>query len=284
MSDYTLSGTATGQFQAISSVHIAGARPRRWHDEARELRAQGLTYREIGQRVGKSTAGVHRYLNRDPNAETVSHVRAKASWRAAAMDMLRAGYTLQETGDKFGVTRERVRQIAAEEGVESIRCRAVANREAAAIADLIDEGMTVAEIAAHTGRAAGKVRRIGSSRRPDRLVANAFRRRLDELESYLERVRGGESYRSAAGRNHSIAAKIHHVMKKQGVSRPIGRWFPEELRQKRLAFIRAGRRDGDSWAVIAKKISTAEGKRVTVASATAYAKKHCPEVFTLARR
>ena len=86
------------------------------------LRKQGYVCRTIGEMVGLHTATVRLICNHADLAGTIGQVGRKRAQspqheRNATMRELRSqGLTLQEIGEKYGITRERVRQICV--GVE----------------------------------------------------------------------------------------------------------------------------------------------------------------------
>lgn len=95
----------------------------------RECAAAGMTRAEAGRAVGITLPGISRYAKLH-GLVFVKRSRAEPpSERERQMESLyRAGYTLQQIGDQFGVTRERVRQllrwrmeVPREEGGQALR-------------------------------------------------------------------------------------------------------------------------------------------------------------------
>ena len=90
--------------------------------EARELAAQGMTCRELSRAIGCSYFTVWAWAKR----EGVTLIRGKRgpvpspkSERAELMEsMYRQGMTMQAIGEKYNVTRERVRQVLKRAGVD----------------------------------------------------------------------------------------------------------------------------------------------------------------------
>jgi len=88
--------------------------------EARELAAQGMTCRELSRAIGCSCFTVWAWAKREGVTLTSGRRGQQTDDRAEAMkSMYRQGMTLQVIGEKYNVTRERVRQILARAGVDS---------------------------------------------------------------------------------------------------------------------------------------------------------------------
>lgn len=273
MSMSSISGYATGQFQQFPIADGRRERRQAWLPEAERLFAEGRTYVQIAATLGKSYGTIAsvfggRARNKTPRA-----------WHVEAMALLREGATLADAAKKFGVTRERVRQVATRMRVESKRCRATVSRRNKKIIEMIDHGVSVDEIAAQFAISRQSIYVREQRVRPGEYAKRNRAKRLSELEPALARARAGESYMKAADGDRSLANRIMWVMQNEGVRREVGRWFPKEKRQIRLAYIRAGRRDGDTWKAIAAHISEVEKKLVSATVIYATARKYCPEVF-----
>lgn len=273
----SVSGCVTGQFLNFTSTDGRRARRQAWLPEAERLFAEGRTYAQIAAALGKSYKTIAivfggRARNKIPRA-----------WHVEAMAMLREGATLTDAARKFGVTRERVRQVASRMRVESKLCHATISRRDAEIIAMIDSGIPGRDIAAHFGISEYQIYAREQRVRPGEYAKRNRAKRISKLGSALARARAGESYIKAADGDKSLAHRIMRAMQAEGVRREVWRWFPEEKRQVRLAYIRAGCRDGETWKAIAARISAIEKKPVSVGSIYGVARKYCPEVFLLRR-
>ena len=277
MSASSISGSVTGQFLNFTSIDGRRARRQAWLPEAERLRDEGKTYAQIASAVGKSYSSVAIALG------GMGYKNQPPSWQAEAMSMLRDGATLADAARKFGVTRERVRQVANRMRVESKRCHATIRRRDAEIITMIDRGIPGRNIAAHFGMSEYQIYAREQRVRPGEHAKRNRAKRISELEPALSRARAGESYLKAADGDKSLAHRVMWAMRAEGVRREVCRWFPEEKRQVRLAYIRAGCRDGETWKAISARISAIEKKPVSVESIYGVARKYCPEVFLLRR-
>jgi len=271
----SVSGRSTGQFLNFTSIDGRRARRQAWLPEAERLRDEGKTYAQIASAVGKSYSSVAIALG------GMGYKNQPPSWQAEAMSMLRDGATLADAARKFGVTRERVRQVASRMRVESRLCHATIRRRDAEIIAMIDRGIPGGDIAAHFGISERQIYIRERRVRPGEYAKRNRAKRISELEPALARARAGESYLKAADGDKSLAHRVMRAMRAEGVGRETGRWFSEEKRQARLAYIRAGRRDGDTWGEIAARVSALEGKPVSAKNLRLIANKWCPEVFLL---
>jgi len=81
---------------------------------------QGLTHAQIGKKVRRSKWLVYIRLNqaglRRNAVPAGGHSRARSWRRDKAVELYREGMTLEEAGQKLGVSRERVRQYLREAG------------------------------------------------------------------------------------------------------------------------------------------------------------------------
>lgn len=100
-----------------------------YHDACvRAFAINGASYGELADAIGCSETGMLLYCRREgiviahrsPGSSVISQEARAAEPRTARMaTMYRQGITLQSIGDKFGVTRERVRQLLRRAGVET---------------------------------------------------------------------------------------------------------------------------------------------------------------------
>lgn len=139
----------------------------------------------------KRPTGGERPPGSDGAAEAEPPPRVRSTRARTMIDMRVEGGTLQEIGDRFGVTRERVRQILRAEGVDSADIMAARTERVAAtiashhdqVMELYREGLDITEIAGRIGVTAGELRvAVRADATPaDRAARRARRRRCPDV-------------------------------------------------------------------------------------------------------
>ena len=132
---------------------------RDWHREALRLREQGLTYREIGERIGRTTGTVSSTITRLTNAEYREAERARSR---AYKDRNRASVRASnlEYRDRRATGRCACGQRISDSGNICGTCKrsAAAERRRERIAGLWAQGLTEAQVAAELGITHGSIR------------------------------------------------------------------------------------------------------------------------------
>jgi len=83
-----------------------------WHKKAKELRAEGLTFREIAEQLNRSLNGVYNICRHvECPVQNRGRPLNEKEWYKEAKGLRAEGHTLQSIADRFGVSRERIRQI-----------------------------------------------------------------------------------------------------------------------------------------------------------------------------
>ncbi len=193
---------------------------------------------------------------------------------AEAMAMLGEGRTLEEVGQHFGVSRQRVRQIAKRHGVRSVRCRANLSERDEVIENMILSGASDAEISSAYGLTVSRVLQIRRS-----LGFRPFKtdERARAMAPYVEMVRQGRSITSVEREFGLGVHKLAAACKNAGVrSRAHSRH--SDL-SHRIPIIRELLRAGATWATITNALAHKEGRRPSVGSVYGWAHRNLPELL-----
>lgn len=198
--------------------------------------------------------------------------------RAAILALYDAGETLEAIGDRFGVTRERVRQIVKKSGRKPRRRQAEECRERLAKRLVEMHGASAAEAANALGVSVESVRYLAKQE-----VVKFIHRNSDveaTLAALAERIKAGESIRHAAITGGVSSSTLQYYCRQHGISSPVPtRWTVSERRPE---IIRSGREAGKTWAEIAADIASVEGTRGCVpGSIVNWAAKYCPDTLQI---
>lgn len=184
----------------------------------------------------------------------------------------RAGETLQAIGDRYGVTRERVRQITIRYGAEARRV--TQGRAAAARLEKIRAALAGGATARETGESLGinqaNLWRIMNDAGIKPRWPTAMQRSDDTiLEGIAAQVRRGMSIKKACGGSRSLMERMRVKLRQMGVESTHGKWVSPEHRR---AIIEQGLAEHLPWKVIAHRISIKEGRECLIASAQMWAR------------
>lgn len=189
---------------------------------------------------------------------------------ADIVSRFKAGETLQSIADRYGITRERVRQIAGKHVPETrrqqfhavdvqiandIAARRLTRRQAVAA-----YGVSVAN------RASRQYGVVYPAKVPDPTVVEA-----------AALVSGGMSIHQAASGDRALRAKIASYCRKMGIVSRHGRWLD---RSERVKAVKSMRSAGASWAEITAYVGSMEGKTIVCRALYQWAKVHMlPEEY-----
>ncbi|MFG1413444.1 hypothetical protein V5G24_20240 [Xanthobacter sp. VTT E-85241] len=192
------------------------------------------------------------------------------------LSLFDAGETLESIGQKFSLTRERVRQIAAENGrkprLPLIMDKTETRRKR--IIEAWGAGKTNPEIAAEIGVCVTAVSVILGE---NDIKAN--RLTLSEeikLMQAAARVKSGASIRKVGSSDNIPLCRLARRLKESGVESRHGRWRDLSHRED---IVRAGRKSGRSWKKIAAELENIECRKVSPQALSAWAKTNVPEVI-----
>jgi len=167
-----------------------------------------------------------------------------------------AGETLQAIGDRFGITRERVRQIVNRAGRQGRKPEIMAERKRVA-EDFRDSGLTVKEFAILWGIPPGTV--YGAARQ---FGVKCPRRHISDDPRFLtaaESVRAGLSIRQAEIKHRLPRDHLAVVCDRLGIQSRAGKWRDFSVRGETVLRLYS---QGKTWAAIAYAVSQEEGKPV----------------------
>lgn len=190
-----------------------------------------------------------------------------------AMRMLAEGRTLKEVGDRFGVTRERVRQVAQKAGVRSIQCRANVEEKNLEIERLVSEGLSDEDIASQVDLSAAYVaaERVKLGFKPFKTA-----RREAEMAPFVEMVRHGRSMTSVAREFGVSLGKLQTACGNAGV-RSRARSRHSDL-SGREVLVRSLRGSGMTWHDVGLEVLKAEGRVGWPQAIYTWAQRHCPDL------
>lgn len=174
-----------------------------------------------------------------------------------AMAMLRAGHTLAEVANKYGVTRQRIHQIAARHGVESPFSTKATVRRRAEMREMILAGEPDDKIAQHFGLVPRTVmamrRSLGLSR-----TEELRKTREPVIERAKQAVEAGMSvYAIARELGRHPQTLIYHLDKLGVKSTAPSRWRDISYRFTLIPQMRA---EGRSWREINARVSEIDGR------------------------
>lgn len=170
--------------------------------------------------------------------------------------LFRADKTLESIGEKYGITRERVRQIVKRAGEKTRREQAKSIR--ANIVDCAANNVSVAEISTSMAIKKDAVYRTLRSAgvRANREVPGYL---SDDIVARADLVRKGLSIRAASGGDRRIEAKLGRYCAIHNIETKHGRWIERKERLELIATLRAA---GVTWIEVAKAVSDLEGKPI----------------------
>lgn len=177
-----------------------------------------------------------------------------------------AGETLQAIGERYGLTRERVRQIIAKAGAKPRR-----QEHAEFMADLVAD----AKLRNMTRRQA--VQMYGASRANKLANQHGIQWAPKQYDPAVIaaafEVAEGASISAACGGNRALVARVARYCEKHGIVSRHGRWLD---RSNRAATVKEMRARGASWSTLAVKIAELEGKPIGKVALLAWCQRHMP--------
>jgi hypothetical protein len=165
----------------------------------------------------------NRFRQRGPLADTSTQQAVIAPRRRRTPDrsgdlkaLLDEGLTYAEIGERYGLTRQRIHQLAAEAGIHGSRSRAATPARNRRFIALLHEGMSLTD----AGRAV-RVSPTYASELACRLgfsvKARDHAEQIRQLMPLIERVRAGESYNHVAGGQHALAERLRQYCRELGI-------------------------------------------------------------------
>lgn len=164
-----------------------------------------------------------------------------------------AGEKLEYIGAIYGITRERVRQIVGKFGAKPRR-QAQWQKDAEIIEVLRSEHLSSNAAQARFGHRVLRLARDNGI-----VLQHEWLWRAPEIAQLAERVKAGESIRSACGANRNLEALVGHYCQANGITSRHGRWNDKSDRAEIVA---RAREAGKTWAQIALAVSRAEGRAI----------------------
>ncbi len=245
-----------------------------------ELASLGVHQAQASKLLGISPTRLHGLLRiygvsmqRKKAKERIPSERmiANKARNAEIMASFAAGDTLDAIGKRFGITRERVRQIAARHNVKPRRELASEARKQI-VAQIAARNMSANEAAAEFGYSVEGIHHLC------REYGVALRVKTPlymspEIAALAERVRAGESLRSASGGNHALASRLREYCQRMGIPCAHGRWRDFG---PRASIVETLRRQGQSWDVISAAVSAVELIPIKTACLQKWAYTHMP--------
>ena len=190
------------------------------------------------------------------------------------------GETYQSIGDRLGVTRERIRQIAKRHRLGGGR-KAVWEKHAAFVAayrETRDFEATCKAFEYTYGTALTTLRRAGIV---GPLLSAKRARDAAILAPLAERVKNGESLNSVCNEDRALGQKLRRWCKDHGIkSQAHTRWTDLS---HRIPIIRAARASGRPWKQISDELASIEGRRTVVPALVNWATRHVPGLQVQAR-
>ena len=192
------------------------------------------------------------------------------SGRAARPDAiataLRSGKTQAEVARHFGVTRQRVQQVAKKIGLTDAHQADIKRRRVAVVA-YFRAGHSVAQCASQFGASEQTVRlhlRDGGVN----LKAENARRTCADIVPLIEVVRQGASISAAVTArfgylDRSAAEKLSVACERAGVVSVYRTFVRNGTFHARRSIVAKGLRAGKSWATMAREVTVAEGSPVS---------------------
>jgi hypothetical protein len=177
--------------------------------------------------------------------------------------LFEAGQTLQSIGEKFGETKERVRQVVNIRLGAKPRFKAIQERikqDAETIKGLIDEGRHTNDIASLLGVSRSYVSFVSRNfgvKVPRAPGCNQIR--TDEIEQAVQRVVQGYSIGKACAASPGLRNNVMDECKRRGVQSRHGKWRDFSARH---AILKNGIEAGLSYPEIREQIGKAEGKEL----------------------
>lgn len=183
-------------------------------------------------------------------------------------------HTLQEIGDAYGITRERVRQIGEKQGVTPRR--SIKQEFYDSVAEAVDtENLSLEEAALRFNIAKGTVRVICNKAnvKPRR----DYRYEHPRIIAMAEAVMDGMSMNQAAKGKHSDAALLARYCQVHGIkSKKQARWRDMSSRE---ALIRVLKPKGFTWDIITEVVSLTEGNEIRPSALINWTRTHAPDVI-----
>lgn len=175
-----------------------------------------------------------------------------------------AGETLQAIGERYGLTRERVRQIIAKAGAKPRR-----QEHAEFMADLVAD----AKLRTMTRRQAVQMYGVSLVNKLHNQygIQWAPRQYDPAVLAAAVQVAEGASISFACGGNRSLIARVARYCEKHGIVSRHGRWLD---RSNRAATVKAMRASGSSWSALAVTIAEFEGKPIGAVALQAWCQRH----------
>lgn len=186
---------------------------------------------------------------------------------AVLKEMHEAGFSLREIGDHFGVTRERVRQVAKDLGIKP-RLAALRERNAMVLREA--KGASDAAVAEKLGLTKNVVAMI---RRKNGLSYQALRRA--RFKPAIQAVADGQSIRQAAARFSMSPMTLSKYCEAEGVLTSHGRWGALQHRAKVVPDLLAR---GHSWDEILDTLSAIEKRDVHLQALKAWLNTNVPNL------
>jgi transposase len=251
------------------------------NNEIRRLAASGVSAAVAAKEIGLSYTTVLR------KADEIG-VTFKRGYRREKKNILKkipedaledikrlhlAGVTLKEIGEKYGVTRERIRQIVQKAGLVSSRKR-VADFRATVAGAIVRQSLTAKQAADMFKTSLANICIICREHDVAPAKMNADEQRV--FDYLMKEVKAGASFNAAAGGDHAFASRLASQCKKNGIkSGGRSRWDDFEERRRLL---NKWRHDGRTWGECAELLSEHDGKYIGTAAIYNWSKKHMPHL------
>lgn len=188
-----------------------------------------------------------------------------------ALRLIDENWSYQAVGDFFGISRERIRQIAKSAGRRPRRMLLEErNRE---IVNLIKtQKKTDAEVA----------KMYGVSPTNIALIRHKFNLKIEDIraeryEPAIEAVANGMSIRAAAKSFKLNAVTLSDKCAERGIKTKFGRWGALDHREQ---IVRDMKTKNASWNDIREELGRVEGRSLTYAGLAMWVRKNCPDLVS----
>lgn len=198
-----------------------------------------------------------------------------ANRNAEIANLFDSGETLEAIGKRFGLTRERVRQIARRLNMETRSSLAAARRKG--VADAVRaRNLSTKEAAAEFGYSESAIIQICRSFKVTPRAKTPLYK-SDMINALADRVRAGESIHAVSEGIRGIESLVRRNCNDAGIEMKYGRWRDFSGRE---AIIRALRKQRIEWNAIAEAVANLEGVKVLPQAVKAWATRHMEQEMT----
>lgn len=177
-----------------------------------------------------------------------------------AMAMLESGKTLKAVGEHFGVSRQRVQQVAVKHGVKSALCLENKKAQRAAIRKALKTGEPITSVSSRLGASLPVVNALAVQMGMGRQAQNR-KATFAAYKPFFARIKNGESIRSVACGDKAVSQNLTYYAAQLGIESKHGPHRDFSDRKRILKEVLALRLPmNETLDHLSKLVSKAEGK------------------------